>query len=376
MFHEHHNQRAEDFLKTLPTNRVPAGLSDFPYGLKFMGKKWDYDLPSVEWLTEYYRVLKPGAFLLGFSSARTYHRLTCRLEDVGFEIRDCIMWIYGSGFPKGLNISKAFDKVQNYVLRDKWGGYNTVLKPAYEPIVLAMKPYEGTIIQNCEKYGVGGLNIDECRIEMRGGDSKGEFGARTVIERPETNTYGTFAHQVDSDETVGRYPSNVIFSECAANELDGQSGVLNNCVNRMDKIHYGNNGDAVKFTTHKVGSTTKTYNDIGGASRFFYVAKACPSDRNYGMPAGKKNTHPTVKPIKLMRYLVRLLKQPGEDFFILDACEGSGGTGVACMLEGVSYVGNDMDTGHHETAKARTECAYNERMQEIQKPSQGDLFAA
>ncbi|RYD57005.1 MAG: site-specific DNA-methyltransferase [Sphingobacteriales bacterium] len=363
--HEHHNQRAEDFLKTLPTNSAPAGLSDFPYGLKFMGKKWDYDLPSVEWLTEYYRVLKPGAFLFGFSSSRTYHRLTCRLEDVGFEIRDCIMWIYGSGFPKGLNISKAFDKVQNYVLRDKWGGYNTVLKPAYEPIVVAMKPYEGTIIQNCEKYGVGGLNIDECRIELNG-DHKGGLANRVkgIGELQNDSVYSKAKRSVH-DDSVGRYPSNVLLSEWAGEELDKQSGILKSGAKKpTDNRNYGEDIPNTVLGKYKLIPCDYPASE-GGASRFFYVAKACPSDRNYGMPAGKKNTHPTVKPIKLMRYLVRLLKQPSEDFFILDACEGSGGTGVACMLEGVSYKGNDMDAGHHETAKMRTAFAYNECSSEL-----------
>lgn len=353
---------AEKWLKTLPDNSRDGCVSDFPYGLKFMGKKWDCQLPSKEAISETFRVLKPGAFLFGYSSPRTYHRLACLIEDAGFEIRDCIMWIYGSGFPKSLDISKAFTKIGNDKLAAIWNGWGSCLKPAYEPIVVAMKPIDGTFTQNAEKYGVGGFNIDGCRIEY---ENQKDFDVATS-ERPNGANYkldrGTYSsHSIGITHRGckdGRYPSNLIVSEETAIEMDNQTGVLNDCVNRMDKVHYGNNGSIIS-PTHKIGSTTKTYNDIGGASRFFYCAKSSPSDRNYGL-TGKKNPHPTVKPIKLTRYVARLIKTPYADAKYINPYSGSGSDMIGFILEGMNVEGCEMEEQSYLIAKERVAHAISE----------------
>lgn len=315
-----HHISAEQWLKTLPTNSRDGGISDFPYGLSFMGRKWDYDLPSVEALTEYYRVLKPGAFLLGFSSSRTYHRLACRLEDVGFEIRDCIMWLYGSGFPKSLNISKAFTKISKEDIAALWKGWGSCLKPAYEPIVVAMKPLEGTFVQNAEKYGVAGLNIDECRIEYK--DEKD--------------------YKQATSERVN-----------AANH-------------NIDRTKYNKVSDAIQFKKNR-GSKNGRYpanllvsdDNIGGASRFYYCAKACPSDRNYGLK-GRKNIHPTVKPLKLTRYLARLIKTPFADAQYINPYSGSGTEMMGFILEGMNVEGCEMELNSFNDSSERCAFAFEE----------------
>lgn len=347
-----HNDISENYLKSLPDNSVDGCVSDFPYGLKFMGKKWDYELPSVEALTELLRVLKPGAFLFAFGGSRTYHRLVCRLEDVGFEIRDCIMWIYGSGFPKG----------------------KSCLKPAYEPIVV------------CRKAGkVQPLNIDGCRIASDLPPRKKTFGDA----EPTLNSYGKFEKRTDewSGSDDGRWPSNIIIDTDVAEMMDEQSGLSNarrESRKRLyektfgkETVNFGTFGDKERFWDEKRQdwySFSRQYQDEGGASRYFkqiewgeeelprfqYTAKACPSDRNYGM-AGGKNTHATVKPIKLMRYLVKLINQPERtDFTIIDPYMGSGTTGVACALEGINFIGCEKETLSFEQAKQRIEFAKKE----------------
>lgn len=354
-----YHTKAEDWLKTLLDNSKDGCISDFPYGLKFMGKKWDYDLPSVEALTELYRVLKPGAFVLGFSSSRTYHRLAVRLEDIGFELRDCIMWLYGSGFPKSLDISKAFAKAGKEHIVELWKGWGTCLKPAYEPIVVAMKPLDGTFIQNAESHGVAGLNIEECRIDYQNDTDKNTACA----ERPKMYDRGEVFKGSFQDRTVrgnpeGRFPSNVILSENAASELDQQTGILKSGAKKpTDNRNYGEH-----IPNNVLGKYTIIPCDYpaseGGASRFFYVAKASPADRNYGLPNGNK--HPTVKPIKLARYLARLIKTPFPNAKYINPYSGSGTEMIGFILEGMSVEGCEMEERSFNDAQLRIAQAHKD----------------
>lgn len=354
-----HNDKAENFLNALATNSVGASVSDFPYGLKFMGKKWDYELPSEEALSELLRVLMPGGYLLGFGGSRTYHRLVCRLEDVGFEIRDCIMWIYGSGFPKG----------------------KACLKPAYEPIIVCRKP--GKVIP---------LNIDECRVNT---DWDSDPNHRPNGKKPSqtVHAYGKDTRTEHWHQTQGRWPANVVIDEDVAGIIDVQSGITGGD-KRLFKKGKQTVGTENAYGKFSKGTPGPCYQDIGGASRYFkqiereenerktpydypypekdehdlpirfqYNAKACPSDRNYGMIDGK-NTHETVKPIKLMRYLVKLINQPDNpDFNIIDPYMGSGTTGVACELEGIPFIGCEMRECSFDIAKQRIGYARNEYQQ-------------
>ena len=352
-----------EVLKEIPDNTFSAIVTDPPYGLSFMGKKWDYDVPSVELWSECLRVLKPGGHVLSFSGTRTYHRMVVNMEDAGFEVRDMITWNYGSGFPKSHNIGKAVDKAQGNerevverpkseqrpnadkvraednkvgkfgmsdnkytsIGKSKWEGYGTALKPSLEPIVLARKPLsEKTIVQNCLVNDAGGLNIDESRIET--------FDIHNLYRKPSTinqdkdkflkNT-SKIVGSVTDDYLKGRFPANSIFDEEAGKVLDEQSGV--------------------------------TYGDMGGASRFFYCPKTSAKERNEGCEhLDKGNIHPTLKPIKLMTYLCNLLKQP-ENNLILDPFTGSGSTLVACKRLGLDYTGIEREKEYCEIAEARVE---------------------
>ena len=325
----------KESLKDLPDNSVDSVVTDPPYGLKFMGKKWDYEVSSIEIWREVLRVLKPGGHVLSFCGTRTYHRMVVNMEDAGFEIRDQIQWIYGSGFPKSHN--------------GDHGG--TALKPANEPICLARKPIEGTVANNFEKWGVGGLNIDASRIGTEGATKK----INTDLCTDSLGKYGDGLNggTVLALDGVGRWPANVLFDEEAAAVLDEQ-------------------------TQH-----------LHGASRFFYVAKASKSERNAGlegMPtkewkdqgfrnnetthlspragAGRtganQNHHPTVKPIKLMQYLIKLITPPGG--IVLDPFMGSGSTGVACLNDDYSFVGCEMSEEYIAIADKRLSNAEKEHV--------------
>ena len=303
---------SKDKLKDLETNSVDSIVTDPPYGLSFMGKKWDYDVPSVEIWTEALRVLKPGGYLLAFAGSRTYHRMAVNIEDAGFEIRDQIMWIYGSGFPKSHNISKAINKVDGVEFKEtpaagvgfmnntddgynttlnqltqvgensedakKWEGWGTALKPAHEPIVMARKPLsEKTIVQNVLKYGTGGINIDESRVGTEERTNKGMSS-----KMPEGA--GTFRDDnwvpKDVESTVtGRFPANVIH--------DGSEEVTDLFPNtKSGKVK--ENKDSYKSDSNTgflkgVSNQSNQHGDSGSAARFFYCAKASKKDRNEGM---------------------------------------------------------------------------------------------
>jgi len=413
-----YNQDCLYKLKELKDNSVDSIVTDPPYGLSFMGKKWDYDVPSVEIWVECLRVLKPGGYLLSFAGSRTYHRMAVRIEDAGFEIRDQIMWIYGSGFPKSMNISKQIDKkngqskielkfvewyrtvgisaketnkiigtkdtgshylrldqpflptkkfweklkphitieIPNWVNelikrveaeRDVIGnqtkarsknssftmptmgdateykswditrpstdeakqyeGWGTALKPAHEPIVMARKPFKGTVVNNVLEWGTGGINIDDSRIGTT------------------TRTNGGYVNNVPSLEyDYGRFPANIILDKEAGKILDEQTGILKSEV-----------------------------------SRFFYCPKTSKRDRNEGVD----NNHPTVKPTDLMLYLIRLVTLKGG--ITLDPFMGSGSTGKAAIRGGFDFIGIEREKEYIEIAKARIKYE-----QEKQKPDQ------
>ena len=372
-----------DVLRLLPENSVDSVITDPPYGLSFMGKRWDYDVPSVEVWAECLRVLKPGGHLLAFAGTRTQHRMAVRIEDAGFEIRDMIAWVYGSGFPKSLDVSKAIDKAagaerevvginEDYLRRKpngmktagataygysqsqqetdaritapatdaarQWQGWGTALKPALEPITVARKPLTGTVAENVLAHGTGALNVDGCRVE--GADAQegrtrhggGVVGNASSYELPDYK----------APMPSGRWPANL--------------------------IHDGSD---------EVTDLFPVVND-NSAARFFYCAKASKLDRDEGLEGFEKksggfvsntsgqhmtrrdegyqvspraNNHPTVKPTSLMRHLCRLVTPPGG--LVLDPFAGSGSTGKAAVLEGFRFIGIERETEYFEIACKR-----------------------
>jgi site-specific DNA-methyltransferase (adenine-specific) len=402
-----------DILPELQSNSVDSIVCDPPYELGFMGKSWDNSgiAYSVELWTQCLRVLKPGGHLLAFGGTRTWHRLAVAIEDAGFEIRDNIAWLYGSGFPKSHNISKAIDKMagaerevigrnpnsRENATKDntlyesgtvgktdfiteaatdeakEWEGWGTALKPAHEPIVVARKPLIETVAENVLKYGTGGLNIDASRIGTNAGYSypNGAGGnSFSVGKEPD----GKRTTPVES--TQGRWPANIILDEYTAELLDKQSGI--------SKSNPRTVADRRTNSTHEYGFKTDAYsphNDSGGASRFFYVAKASKRDRNEGLDelpeqiltgrdAGQderqvpyktrsnpvKNTHPTVKPTALMQYLIRLVTP--KNGTVLDPFAGSGSTGKAAILEGKRFIGIELTAEYLPIIEGRLRHAY------------------
>lgn len=414
-----------DVLRTFPNASISAVVTDPPYGLSkepdmievlrhwlaegetyrhkgsgFMGKSWDSFVPAPEVWREVLRVLKPGGHALVFSGTRTYDLTVLAMRIAGFEIRDQLAWLYGSGFPKSLDIGKAMDKnagllgtqhrafvvagggdrslgdpakefrsdygyVHEYKSDEaqRWSGWGTALKPAQEPIVLARKPLIGTVAANVLAHGTGGINVDVCRIGSEGGcrgATKGDTPGTALAGSVDGSLNGSFALPVPG---LGRWPANVILDEVAAKILDEQSGTL------AKRGHAGpskTDTDPVscygKFGASDCGDQFN-YDKGGGASRFFYVAKTSRAEREAGLDhlpkhsageltdredgsdgikspragagrtsAGRANTHPTVKPIALMRHLVRMITPPGG--MVLDPYGGSGSTACAAVLEG------------------------------------------
>lgn len=382
-------------LKDLPNESVDAIVTDPPYGLKFMGKSWDYDVPSVEIWKECFRVLKSGGHLLSFSGTRTYHRMACNIEDAGFEIRDMISWIYGSGFPKSMNVGKQIAKIngdeiikgdlkfkggtQLGVMNDdgwkpkdvyeekvnnEFSGIGTTLKPACEPIVLARKPIsEKTIALNVLKYGTGGLNIDECRVPYES-DKDFEDRKRGNLKSNPLGRNGVYSEMdtINTDEYLnksGRFPANIIH--------DGSEETINLFPNTSKKCLMGTGGDDKGnniYGHYKDIKSIRGHNDNGGsASRFFYCAKACKEERNFGLEEFEerdnkvKNNHPTVKPLALMKYLVKLITP--KNGIVLDPFVGSGTTLIGAKLEGYSFIGIEMEPQYIKIARARLEAYQN-----------------
>lgn len=500
-------------LKKLDDNSIDAVITDPPYGLSFMGKKWDYDVPSQEIWEECLRVLKPGGYLLSFAGTRTQHRMAVRIEDAGFEIRDMIAWVYGSGFPKSLNIGKAVDKINGEIGRlikfvewyrttgmkqketneiigksdvgshylrldqpaiptrelwnklrphikieipqwvdelveriekereivglqqnamsgwnmdgttqfknraitkgnSEWEGWGTALKPALEPITLARKPIEGTVAENCLKWGTGGIQIDECRIGTE--ERKNAQKDFTAIHG---NQYSNGAYQPTTGSVTvsGRFPANLIHDgsdEVVELFPNTKSGIKNGKhdgfgrngiygrAGAVETYTWGDSGSAARFFkevppdkksmwfNHREADGTgvpqgPTYLDKGSAARFFYCAKSSKSERNMGceeleekrggsmeanttdtMQLGgaslkgepkeiqkTKNNHPTVKPIALMQYLIKLVSREGST--VLDPFMGSGTTGIACKKLNREFIGIEKDPEYFKIAQAR-----------------------
>jgi len=411
----HHGDNRE-VLKNLADDSIDSVVTDPPYELGFMGKSWDATgvAYSVELWQEVMRVLKPGAHLLAFSGSRTYHRMAVAIEDAGFEIRDQIMWIYGSGFPKSHDISKGIDKqagaerevvktgfaygisvgqeAQGYRPADyvskqlsneaitteakQWQGWGTALKPAHEPIVVARKPLIGTVAANVLTYGTGGLNIDGSRVGSEIVSThhapKGTFAGGEPNRGSDTSTY---------QNHTGRWPANVIH--------DGSDEVValfpDTKGQRIRPKIEGKKGLPISeesFTSEIASGETFGYTDSGSAARFFYCAKASKRDRNEGLDgfevkqtlggggltevggaygsikAAGQNHHPTVKPTDLMRYLCRLITPPNGT--VLDPFMGSGSTGKAAMYEGFKFIGVEMTDEYLPIAKARIEFAVSD----------------
>lgn len=323
-----------EVMKTLPNDSVDAIVTDPPYGLSFMGKKWDYDVPSVEVWKEVLRVLKPGGHLLSFAGSRTQHRMCVNIEDAGFEIRDMIAWVYGSGFPKSHNLD------------GDWKGFGTALKPALEPITLARKPLIGTVAENVTEYGTGALNIDGCRVAIDPVNDASQLRIMNRGRREETDGWGMNGNKADLPQVVnlaGRWPANLIH--------DGSDEVLE-CfpftkTGDTKAIPYTNTEGKNVYGT-QTGIKREMKGDSGSAARFFYCAKASKADRG-------ENNHPTVKPTDLMRYLCRLITPPHGT--ILDPFMGSGSTGKAAMLEGFKFIGIERESEYLEIAQARIKAA-------------------
>jgi site-specific DNA-methyltransferase (adenine-specific) len=410
-----------EVLRTLPDCSVDSVVTDPPYGLSFMGKKWDYDVPSTEIWAECLRVLKPGGHLLAFAGTRTQHRMAVRIEDAGFEIRDMIAWVYGSGFPKSLDVSKAIDKAAgaereridgpksggmaalnkgnadqgyrddayyedgNKMLSNEavteaaqqWAGWGTALKPALEPITVARKPLIGTVAANVLAHGTGAINVDGCRVGTEDmsaqwdrslADNSGELGQRY----PQSGR--------ESGKTVppGRWPANLIH--------DGSQMVLDLFPETKSGVpgvrRKAHDTNSMSGRLNMTGEQETGYGDTGSAARFFYCAKTAKKDRDEGLTtdpqafvqfqtangtSGKpsslsegrdtqyRNTHPTVKPTNLMRYLCRLVTQPGGT--VLDPFMGSGSTGKAAMLEDFDFIGIEREADYIKIAEARIKAA-------------------
>ena len=439
-----------EVMKELPDNSVDSIVTDPPYELGFMGKMWDSTgiAYNVEMWQECLRVLKPGGYLLAFGGTRTYHRMTCAIEDAGFEIRDCIQWIYGSGFPKSMDISKQIDKckrgelvrqklmyfaklrgiggkwleekgiasaasftdwtigghapsdknwdivkkaleitndeenkferevigkrISNAQDQHKWlsekydghksniiditapatseaiqySGWGTALKPANEPIVVARKPLsEKTVAENVLKWGTGGINIDGCRVEFAKDESSKDLARSSQGFTSQSEIYHNnkdkYTISSENGNPQGRFPANVIFDEEAGRLLDEQSGISKSKSGGLSGFDPG-------MWKGKKQTNRGGHNDSGGASRFFYCAKASKAER-------RESKHPTVKPLNLMRYLVRLVTPPNGT--ALDPFAGSGTTLEAAMLEGFCFVGIERQAEYIPDIQARVKQA-------------------
>lgn len=372
--------KCEDVMPTLAAESVYSVVSDPPYGLSFMGKEWDHGVPGASFWKHAMRLCRPGAHLLAFGGTRTFHRLACAVEDAGWDIRDVIAWVYGSGFPKSLDVSKAIDKEAKVVrepddytganYKNKvygsgmgggrtlsrgdpataaaaaaWEGWGTALKPSFEPIVVARKPLIGTVSANVQEYETGAINVDGCRIGVETVGWNGGNGFQNTHEASKHGGLGAGAPR----PVQGRWPANFVhdgsdevvklFPDAgggSASDYDWRESNNDNTTNVIKNIKSG---------VH--------YGDSGNAARFFYCAKPAPEER------GDLNKHPTQKPVDLMQWLVRLVTRRGG--LVLDPFMGSGTTGVAAINEGMRFVGIEQDETYCKVAVGRIQHAMMER---------------
>ncbi len=400
MEYELHLGDCLEVMRGLPDNSVDSVVTDPPYGIRFMGKSWDgqdiedraayrasmpshagacgpngghrsiaaeagkYDLPphgmrafqafTLEWATEALRVLKPGGHLLSFAAARTYHHMAVGIEMAGFEIRDQIMWVFGSGFPKSHN------------LKGKHEGWGTALKPAHEPICMARKPFPGTVASNMGQHGTGAINIDACRVHAEDALG-GEYSQKRMAPGNVVNATGSYKQDVRFVGVMkpGRWPANLIH--------DGSDVVVSMFPVEAGAVAPVKGSERSSPDKHTYGEYARVegafHGDTGSAARFYYCAKTSRKDRHEGLidpgtqfkqgttlrkvqtTDTKGNNHPTVKPTELMAYLLRLVTPPGGK--TLDPFMGSGSTGKAAVLEGLSFIGIEQDAAYMAIAKAR-----------------------
>lgn len=378
-----YNADCRDILPTLDADSIDAVVTDPPYGLDFMGRDWDHGVPGVEFWREALRVAKPGAHLLAFGGTRTFHRLAVAIEDAGWEIRDTIGWLYGSGFPKSLDVSKAIDKAagaerEQYWKRytpntmvgaydqrpwldearrnggrlvdvaapatdaaRQWAGFGTALKPSWEPIIVARKPLEGTVAANVLKYGTGAINVDGCRIgtEDRPSGGTASRGPSVALNPSGFGAIGASTRSVTP--LNGRFPANLIH--------DGSEEVLALFPQTSSGGYPAHRNEAKFKSCYGEFKGQENFpqafgSNDGSAARFFYTAKASASERG-------ECDHPTVKPLSLMRYLCRLVTPPGG--LVLDPFAGSGTTGRAAVLEGFRSILVEQDEHNCQVAAAR-----------------------
>lgn len=436
--------KMQDVLDTFQEESVDCIITDPPYELNFMS--WDNSGVAFDKETwkHCFRVLKEGGYLLAFGGSRTFHRIACAIEDAGFEIRDCIMWIYGSGMPKSMNLGLKMDKKQGCPdrghriavanrhhpngtyepngenlppyeakteLGKKWQGWGTCLKPAYEPIIVARKPFKGSLVDNVIKNGVGGLNIDECRVENTNADTY-DLEKRQISKATGSDNDGHFLDQLHNKDLKhgvaeqGRFPANVIltydetdFEEVCGGFPDTKSGsklITNKEVNRKSLT---SKNPIFNFKTNIKNDGISNYGDKGSASRYFYCAKAATKDRDEGLdlvgfekvqitdgsvranpetgrafsanPTPRRNIHPTVKPTEIMEYLIKLVAPKGS--VILDPFMGSGSTGKAVMFQNrernanYKFIGIEMTPEYLPICQARIDFAKNKYEYETKK---------
>lgn len=379
------NGNSAEVLKQYPDNHFDSVVTDPPYGINFLGKDWDSNTGEEEVYRQCLRVLKPGGHLLAFSAARTYHHLAMAVERSGFEIRDQIMWVYGSGFPKSQDIGRALDKRG---ISNDYHGYGTNLKPSHEPIVMARKPIKTSIIDNVQEWGTGALNIDACRVAADKTD---------VFDGGAKASSGVFVQGYEHDGFVegsplGRFPANFIHDGSA--EVVELFPLAGNGNNKQPYSYAGkeyNNKSNSMFNGDKPQSPSN-YNDTGSAARFFYCAKVSKTERNIGCddvnladftnkgngidrvcetcgvpqlkphlcncevkswvrPQKTGNHHPTVKPVALMKYLIQLVTPPNGH--VLDPFNGSGSTGMAAVELNMNYTGIELDPNYVAIANKR-----------------------
>lgn len=372
MNYQLHQGDSAQVLKQYPDNHFDSIVTDPPYGISFLGKDWDsfrnskvtknstvknlgsgmrmttteenlnFQLWCEDWAKECYRVLKPGGHMLSFCAARMYHRMAVGLEDAGFQIRDQIMWIYGSGFPKSQDVGKNNDMPE-------WNGWGTALKPAHEPIALARKPMTQTIAKNCREWGVGAINVDACRVEYNGTHPRDLYGESYMNSghgkstNELQNMMGNERNGVYVNE-LGRFPSNVI------GEIDEPYQKYFYCpkVSRKER-HLGHDTPEPMF-----GDVQGCYGPDGKR-----MAEGLDN-------RGGGNNHPTVKPIELMKYLIKLVTPPNGR--VLDPFNGSGSTGCAAVSLGHHYTGIDLDQHYldisHKRIQAYNTSTYNDFFEE------------